>query len=120
MTTQEMDRLAAEKIMGWVRHTIFGSWMTVENAEVKENASPYWSPTTNEQHAAMVREKMRKRGWDIEISALSQGDWTVELCFSNVTPTQDKYITAEGDLTFALTAAALLACGLATEEEIDG
>lgn len=121
MTTQELDRLAAEKVMGWEVYTAMDDArpITYIDQHLNLQVAACWSPTTNEAHAAMVRERLRELGWDIEISIPSRGSCTVDMCYPNVTPTQDRYVRAEDDeFLLALTTAALLAVGAVTEGEL--
>lgn len=117
MTTAEMDRLAATGVMGWEWNgeiTQTNRWMFPNG----QFAARYdWSPATDERQAAMVREKMRAEGWEVSMVAHKRGD-TVTICKSG-----GPWWTSErgvGQMPLALTATALLACGLATEEEING
>ena len=109
MTPAEMDRLAAEKIMGY-------GWCKFPAGWVEKNRKAFvykWSPTTNEQNAAMVRDEMLKNGW--KLKALS-GPFDMHSVGFKRGSEKAHYMAVA--FTYALTAAALLAVGAVTEEEI--
>jgi hypothetical protein len=113
MTPAEMDRRAAEGVMGWEwtepLHDI-PYWWDADNCITVFD----WSPTTNEAHAALVRERMIEKGWLFFAHRLRREPHEVEFLVANK---RGKFF--HESFPYALTSAALLACGLATEEEID-
>jgi len=91
MTTQQMDRLAAEKVMGLdvysldrdgyqeaaypkVIENVDGVWMYF----VSKNVHFTWAPSSNEQCAAMVREKMAADGWLVN-TCVHDGEWSASV-----------------------------------------
>jgi hypothetical protein len=121
MTTQQMDRLAAEKVMLWRANEMGIYLMTCrESASIIKAGIVTvsdWSPTTNEQHAAMVREKMAADGWLVN-TCVHDGEWSASVWRQGAPSfvvTRDKPM-----MTYCLTAAALLAVSACTEEDVNG
>jgi len=82
----------------------------------KDGKSELWDPLTDEAHAAEVREAMRAKGWSIY-----QGAIPVEHLphSASVFKVGGLYVSTRAQLsTAALCHAALLALGLAKEEEL--
>jgi len=85
----EMDRLIAEKVMGWEarRDSVPHHWARKEcgvlvptgwtiNGET--DCKPAWSPSTDAKAAIQVMEELRWRGYDVAIE--KEGPtWTIEL-----------------------------------------
>lgn len=122
MTNEQIDRLAAEKVMLWRANQMGIYVMTCrESASIIKAGIVTvnnFSPTTNEAHAAMVREKMRELGWyfvaKIETNGLTLATFHRDGGYPYI-------IThLSGDLKYCITAAAMLAVGACREEEING
>lgn len=114
MQNEQLDRLAAEKVMGWrlAVHQWIGEW-----GEVEDTLSN-WSPTTNEANAALVREKMRADGWILRLYAhprFHEAEWVFEA--DRIRIGQSRLGTPS--VAFAITQAALLAVEAITEEEVN-
>lgn len=119
--TAQMDRLAAEKIMGWKRHPIDGAWLTDWDGKQGHVHLGPFLPTTKWDHAWMVVEKMGDGDWNLTLTC--DGSGTTATFADNLTRNRRPSASHEarnGLAPMAITAAALLACGLATEEEING
>ena len=132
MTNEQTDRLAADKVMKW--HYWDGQddydgptpMFAICDGKVEvygDQPDPLyaWSPTTKESHAALVREKMRTDGWDVDIQAAMRGQYLVEFTKgikAHLHVMRGAY--RHQHMTYATTAAALLAVGACKEEEING
>lgn len=118
LTEAEKTRRLAEGVMGWTmapetRHA-YAIWMDGQRmtALVKD-----WDPLYNENHAAEVREAMRAKGWWWEILTADRCDHiALEHRFDGVRVTAGK--VPPGAIPRGICHAALLALGLATEEEL--
>jgi len=64
----EMDRLVAERVMGW------DGWFI--NGET--NCKPVWAPSTDVEAAIRAMEELRRRGYDVSIEKEGLA-WTIEL-----------------------------------------
>jgi len=83
----EMDRLVAERVMGWEERTEPARWVEVESGAEKPtgwfingktNRKPVWAPSTEVKAAIRVMEELRRRGYDVSIE--KEGlTWTIEL-----------------------------------------
>jgi len=83
----EMDRLIAEKVIGWEERTKPARWVEVESGTEKPtgwfingktNRKPVWAPSTDVKAAIRVMEELRRRGYDVSIE--KEGlTWTIEL-----------------------------------------
>ncbi|NBW10817.1 MAG: hypothetical protein EBR82_22595 [Caulobacteraceae bacterium] len=130
MTNEQMDRLAAIEIMKWELLPGHRELLSVDvylstNESHTPNDEPLeasvWSPTTNEAHAALVREKMRADGWALVIEADHFGLYRVEWSrFEADNLFASRFTRWWDTLPLALTTAALLAVGACKEEEING
>lgn len=127
MQNEVLDRLAAEHIMGYGVYSAsaiipkgapyprlvevagggYRFWTSV-------NSFTFWSPTTNEAHAALVREKMRAEGWkwDIEI-----GEDVYACCYRHE-GTRNPYARGK-EFASAIVRSALLAVEAITEEDLN-
>ena len=117
LTDAEKTRLLAEGVMGWGWNTSTRTWMVVEDGESCHVEDEHWSPVTNESHAAEVRERMRELGWWWEILTSDTRDHiALEHRLKGVQVTAGK--VAPGAIPRGICHAALLALGLAKEEEL--
>jgi len=108
------DALAATEVMGWAWDGSMRIWMAIEDLEMCMAEGFDWSPTTNEAHAAEVREKMRADGWEVIMTSHKRGD-TVQM----YRPGSSFVVTEEvGRMCYALTACALLAVSAIKEGEL--
>ena len=119
MTTQELDRLAAEKVMGWEVYTAMDDArpITYIDQHLNLQVAACWSPTTNEAHAALVRERMRELGWILELLAHPKfhvAKWINEYDRRAVASSR----LGTPSVAYAITQAALLAVGAVTEGEL--
>ena len=120
MTTQEMDRLAITRILKWhweePYHDMPGWWVDEKGEDKTSRIREEFSPTTNEAHAAMVREKMASDGWLVS-TCVDDGEWSASLWKQG---SQSFVVTRdEPMMPYCLTAAALLAVGAVTEGDIN-
>jgi len=83
----EMDRLVAERVMGWEERTDPAHWVEVESGTEKPtgwfingetNRKPVWAPSTDVKAAIRVMEELRRRGYDVSIEKKGL-TWTIEL-----------------------------------------
>lgn len=117
ITDAEKTRLLAEGVMGWTVYTT-GEHGTITYSQGDDKPlvlAVYWSPLTNEAHSAEVREQMRALGYNcLQLQSIAG----VNLCdfFSDATTSlQPKHVCKTPAI--AICHAALLALGLAKEEE---
>jgi hypothetical protein len=121
LTDAERTRLLAEGVMGWVLcdrggwpHDFWGIPSGPDRHLMDRRLD--WSPLTNEAHAAEVRERMRALGWWWEIETGDKHDW-VRVGRGNNECHFDVQV-ALGHIPRGISHAALLALGLATEEQL--
>jgi len=118
LTDAEKTRRLAEGCMGWKysradKHH-HAAWKTVDGGYLRVDV---WQPLHNEAHAAEVRERMRELGWWWEILTSDTRDHiALEHRLKGVRFTAGK--VAPGAIPRAICHAALLALGLAKEEEL--
>ena len=130
MTTQELDRLAATEIMKWavfdlsvdngysvapcpkIIQNVLGEWIYFGT----DGNTMKWSPTIDEAHAALVREKMRADGREITLTAYSGGD-TAQISKGDIHLTVAEEV---GRMCYALVAVCLLAVGAVKERDLHG
>jgi len=121
LTDAEITRRLAEGCMGWkfadAKDESGGCRFSFRLNDANEPIwSSVWQPIHNEAHAAEVREAMRAKGWSIY-----QGAIPVEHLphSASVFKVGGLYVSTRAQLsTAALCHAALLALGLAKEEEL--
>lgn len=69
MDARELDRLMAERVMGWSEKTMFGvlSWATEDEMEWIHQSD--WSPTTDTRKALIAARKLvdSNDGWEFTI-----------------------------------------------------
>lgn len=117
LTDAEKTRRLAEGCMGWKYSPETEiTWSYWDGPRGFMHLTLHWQPLHNEAQAAEVREAMRAKGWSIY-----QGAIPVEhLPYSaSVFKIDGGYVSTRADLaTTAICHAALLALGLAKEEEL--
>lgn len=116
LTDAEKTRLLAEGVMGWAWDTSTRLWMAEEDGEMCNAEDEHWSPLTNESHAADVRERMRALGWWLQV--LSSPTYDKVLYFKPGVNTGAERQSVIGAFARCLCETALLALGLAKEEEL--
>jgi len=129
MNLREIDRLVAEKVMGWRLKSFpgegggFSAWLNDDGKIIKyENnctlhAQPYdfWKPTTNIADAWKVVEKLQKDGWHIELYNENE-KWCFDLTKYNEFMFVDRFYRASAeDASLAICLAALKAVGVEVE-----
>ena len=73
MTTRDLDRAVAERVMGYVvTQQSDGVWMAQEHGQFvayvdDSHNFPKWSPTTNHAHWMQVVERMREKDFEFVI-----------------------------------------------------
>lgn len=119
MDSKQIDRLVAEKVMGWgdcptkdqPRSTHFGRDGTLYRYKVGYGYVPErWSPSTDIAAAFEVVEKMKSDGWYWEISKAYQdgGETMAVFCKDNPSPC----ITVNLSIPLAICLAALRSVGV--------
>lgn len=120
LTDAEKTLLLAEGCMGWehldgIKAAMWDAKWISSNGAIVCNVS-HWQPLHNESHAADVRERMRELGYNcLQLQSIAG----VNLCdfFSDATTSlQPKHVCKTPAI--AICHAALLALGLAKEEEL--
>lgn len=113
MNSSEIDRLVAEKVMGWKR-TPYG-WDVLEK---KYNLGIEWDLpkfSTNIADAWKVVEKLQKDGWYIELYNENE-EWCFDLTKYNEFLSVDRFYRASAEgASLAICLAALKACGIDVE-----
>lgn len=118
LTDADKTRLLAEGVMGWKakpKRSQYASWFDGKVAKYPVSCCDYWDPLHNEAHAAEVRERMRELGWHYEICSNSPGYVYVE--FFTLSSRREYFVSGQTVPT-TICHAALLALGLAKEEEL--
>lgn len=118
LSDAEKTRLLAEGVMGWKakpKRSKYASWFDGKVAKYPVSCCDYWDPINNEAHAAEVREAMRAKGWNISQSYHPCGLNTTGIFMM---PDGPLYHANKGSAPETLCHAALLALGLAKEEEL--
>ena len=115
LTNEQKTRLLAEVVMGWKfakgDKNHLDAWKTA-SGYIRTDV---WKPLTNESHAAEVREAMRAKGWNISQSYHPCGLNTTGIFMM---PDGPLYHANKGSASETICHAALLALGLAGEEEL--
>lgn len=124
LTDAEKTRRLAEGCMGWKysradKHH-HAAWKTVDGGYLRYDV---WQPLHNEAHAAEVRERMRELGWWCQMRTpflASENCNRAGFCQQGVTGFNGRMdFRAKHELMpTAICHAALLAIGLAKEEEL--
>jgi len=115
LTDAEKTRLLAEGVMGWGWNTSTRTWMVVEDGESCHVEDEHWSPITNESHAAEVRERMRELRWLMTYRMMPTCDVII---FEHFRKNKQIVSVDVGCVPRGICHAALLALGLAKEEEL--
>jgi len=124
MAHEEIDRLVAERVMGWEHEEIdrgergkFHAWYTddYEHGEMPiyyefvngdTSWGRMWQPTTDIAQAWQVVERMRALGWDFGM------DWDTAIRAMFIQRNGSEFVSSESDSPhIAICIAALKACG---------
>ena len=121
MTDDELNRAVAEEVMGWRRETVwqddprqFDVWIeddgTYYGKRRRVDSEDWWSPATRWDHAGTVLEKMRRKGWGLEVLAVEEHVHFVPLTVRGVQRTPPVFFGGdEPGLLHAICQAALAA-----------
>lgn len=111
--SREIDRLVAEKVMGWEVPYEYDDIGIM--AYTNEKGTFAFSPTTKIADAWQVVEKFQKDDWCIEVYNENE-EWCVELTKYNEFMLDDIFYTANAeDASLAICLAVLKACGIDVE-----
>jgi hypothetical protein len=126
MTDEQLTRLAAEKVMGWVEHVIYEPqeerrWLKPDGQHAAWGS---WTPLTDWRAAGEIAEKMQSDGWS--------GNTHASTLYNNVPfntagfERKGKMLSVTASCNWeqkariprAITLAALLAVGAITETDL--